>query len=312
MGLHNIGDAMLVKFICNPVFVGGKVGWSPNDTRLGGTEESIVEWSKRIAAQGHDVRVYYNGERGEWDGVKYLPYEMYEGGGVDINVKYRDFEHDAPAWYLTNEVDAALLNLDKFDGIILPSKWAFDNLGVQHHNIRIVPHGFDREKIYPEAKIPNQCLYASSPDRGLEYLIDFWPKVVKQVPDAQLIVTYGGKIDTPNTLCFGEIDDDFMSELFRTSQFWLHPCKGYELYCISGIKAQVARAIPVYYPVWALEETVTWGIRTNPRTFVDKLVAMMKDKAAQRELVNHHVNEYYPDWKDSTEILMKTIGVKTW
>lgn len=303
---------MLIKFVVNPIYSYGKEGWLPTDIRLGGTEESIVEWSRRMVAKGHEVIVYKNGEECEHLGVLYLNYDKYVGGGIDINIKHHSFKHHAPAWYLTNETDVHNLDLSGFEGVILPSKWALDNLGVQHHTIRIVPHGYDPALIYPEKKIKNQCLYASSPDRGLEKLEKFWPEVVERVPDATLIVTYGGQINTPNTMCFGDIDEVMMSELFRTSQFWLHPCTGGELYCMSGIKAQVCQIIPVYYPVMALKETVLWGVRTDDSTFVDKLVRVMTDDTNREWIVKHHTTEEYPDWDDSTDALLSTIGIKPW
>lgn len=303
---------MLIKFICNPVYVGGKEGWSPTDIRLGGTEESIVEWSQRMALKGHDVIVYKNGEECVYKGVIYENYDGYIPGGIDINIKYHEFQHFAPAWYLTNETDAGKLDLSRFEGVILPTKWALDNLEIQHRKIRIVPHGYDPELIYPDKKIKNQCLYASSPDRGLENLEKLWPEVVKRVPDATLIVTYGGKIDTPNTMCLGDIDDDMMSSLFRTSEYWLHPCIGGELYCMSGIKAQVCQTIPVYYPIMALKETVLWGVRANNETFVDKLVRIMTDDVNREWIVKHHTTEEYPDWNASTDALLSTIGIKPW
>lgn len=303
---------MTIKFVCNPVYVGGKEGWSPTDIRLGGTEESIVEWSKVLAKRGVDVIVYTNGEEVEYEGVKYCNYDKYMPGGIDINIKYSTFKHEAPAWYLTNEVDAKDLDLSRFEGVILPTKWALDNLGVVHNNIRIVPHGYDPELIYPDKKIKNQCLYASSPDRGLVNLERLWPEVVEQVPDATLIVTYGGQIDTPNTMCFGDIDEETMSELFRTSQFWLHPCTGGELYCMSGVKAQVALTVPVYYPIMALQETIRWGVRADDNTFVDKLVKVMTNDTNREWIIKHHKTEEYPTWEESTDTLLRAVNVKPW
>ena len=38
---------------------------------------------------------------------------------------------------------------------------------------------------------PKRVVYASSPDRGLVYLLKNWEKVTKEVPDAELNVFYG-------------------------------------------------------------------------------------------------------------------------
>ncbi len=295
-----------IKFLVNVV----AGGWSPRDTRLGGTEESVVEWSKQLANRGHHVEVYYNGLPDIYDGVFYIPREMYIGGdGVTVNVKSSDIPPQEPTWYLTNETDAKDKDLSAYTGIILPSKWAYDNLHIEHPNMRILSHGYDPAKIYydKEQKIENMCLYASSPDRGLVNLIDLWPQVVEQVPSAQLIVTYGGQIDTPNTICMGDIDDDTMSQLFREADIWVHPCNGGELFCISGIKAQVSGAIPVFYPVMALAETVRHGFRCDNSSFVFHLVNLMNSNKKKSDMRYKLREEHYMTWEETAIILERML-----
>ena len=302
-----------IAFICNPVYTYTEIGWSPYDPFLSGTEESVREWASELKRQGFDVTVYYNGFPIEYQGVKYKVYDDYEPHEREINVKYSEFRHadDKNVWYLTNETNIADKKdeVERFAGVIFPSKWAMDNLGYEG-NVRIVPHGFDSKKIFPDQKTKNQCLYASSPDRGFDELVKHWPKVVEKVPDAILLVTYGIEpIDLPNTMFLGKVDDDLMSQLFRTSDFWLHPCTDGELFCMSAVKAQVAQAIPVIYPTMALAETVRYGIRCDKTDFVERLVATMNDEAHQKILRYKLQVEPFSDWKDSTDKLLTAIGV---
>lgn len=302
-----------ISFIVNPV----AGGWHPDDVRLGGTEESVVEWAERIAAKGHKVRVYGNikGNSQKIRGVYYHQRDQYRGGeGTTINVKSWDVPRQEPTWYLTNEMNAGDLYLHGYDGVILPSRWALDNLDVHHNNIQVLPHGFDSKNIYPKPKIRNQCLYSSSPDRGLSELVDLWPQVIEQVPDATLVVTYNGFLDAPGVYNLGDVDQATMNDLYNTSQFWLHPCLGGELYCIAAVKAMAAQAIPVYYPTMALKETVRWGIRTNRDNFVAKLVHAMRSDDYKHNLLAHEtVQEFpYPDWDITTDKLLSIIGIKPW
>lgn len=297
---------MTISFLVNEV----RDGWSPYDTRLGGTEESVVEWSKRLKLKGQDVVVYQNGFVGEYEGVRYKPQSEYKPQGVTINVKNSLVPPQEQTWYLTNEVDAGKLDLHEFTGVILPSKWALDNLRVYHSNIQILAHGYDQTKIFPHPKMPFTCLYASSPDRGLDELRSLWPQVVEQVPEAQLFVTYGGYLDTPNTICLGDVDSETMNQLFNTTQFWIHPCTGGELYCISAIKAQAAQAIPIYYPTMALTETVRWGVRVHQDTLVRKLVNAMTDESYRREIIARLSMEEYPNWDTTTDHLLKILNIK--
>lgn len=299
-------------FICNPVFTYGKVGWSPNDDFLAGTEESIREWAWRAKQRGFDVEVYYNGQPDEHKGVHYLPYEAYIPGEVEVNVKHLDFKHADPSkvWYLTNEMDIAKKEavLVDYAGVILPSKWAMDNLHY-HGNVKIVPHGYDKDTIYPEKKIKKQCFYASSPDRGLNELLNLWPGVVKHHPDAYLVVTYAASDKAvPNTMFLGAVDEATMNMIYNTSDFWLHTCNGGELFCMAAVKAQVAQAIPVYYPVMALNETVRWGVRSTSSDFVNDLVSIMDDPVRQQQIRYKLQSEHFADWEDSLSILLNAVG----
>ena len=299
-----------IAFICNPVFTYEEEGWSPHDTFLAGTEESVREWATNIKVRGYDVTVYYNGKPTEYEGVQYKDYSDYTAHDKEVNVKYLDFQHanDKNVWYLTNETDIGDKDVSRFAGVVFPSKYALDNLGY-HGDVKIVPHGYNEKTIYPDTKTKYQCLYASSPDRGFDELERLWPQVVELEPRATLLVTYGIEPrDMPNTMFLGKVDDDLMSQLFRTSDFWLHPCIGGELFCMSAVKAQVAQAIPVIYPTMALAETVRYGIRCDKDNFVERLVAIMHDKAHQKILRYKLAVEPFSDWADSTEKLIRAIG----
>jgi len=292
-----------IAFYTNPTFTHGRVGWSPDDDILGGTEESVVEWAKRLKERGYDVTVYTNGKHGVWHGVPYKPHDDYTTPDICISVN-ATMQPDCKTWYLTNQFDIGERALGDYYGVILPSKWAFDTLGVRHENVKILPHGYDAETIFPDKKIRNQCLYASSPDRGLDTLLMVWPEVVERVPSASLIVTYGGSgPQMKNVFYTGQVSSSVMDRLFRTSDFWVHPCNGGEMFCMSGIKAQVALAIPIFFPVYALRETVRHGVRANEKTLSKLMVRIMESERYRDNFRRVLKDEHYADWEDSTDIL---------
>lgn len=298
-----------VRFLVNFIGTYGSNGWSPNSTFLGGTEESVVEWAKEIHKRGHEVTVYHNGEHGNFDGVEYVDRMQYKGGdGKTINVKSSEVAPQEPTWYLTNETDANRLNLNPYEAVILPSKWAADNLKIRHRRIAILPHGYDSKEIYAGDKIRKQCLYASSPDRGLELALEAWPQVRKQHPDATLIVTYGYEDSEEGVLAMGEVDTSTMNELFRTSDIWVHPCTGGELFGMTGIKAQVAECVPLYFPTMALEETVRFGVRSSPESLVDDWVRLLGNENKKKLIRQRLKNQEYPDWQKTTDMLLDIIG----
>lgn len=288
--------------------IAGKVlhGWEPTDKRLGGTEDAVVQWSKRLKERGHEVKVYRNGRGEEHEGY-YERDTYYPDADATINVNSSDIPAMGPTIYITNETNASTLDLSSYDAVVWPTEFALDTIPVNNPNKFIIPYGYDETKIYPEKKIKNQCLYASSPDRGLDVLERIWPRVVERFPDAQLIVTYGGKIDGPNVTC-GEFTEEEMNQLYRTSDIWVHPCNGGELFCITGIKAQVAEMIPVYFPTMALGETVKEGYPCMDEIdMYRKLCELMgneRKKGKIRQLLRTH---YYDTWDDSTEAIEEVL-----
>lgn len=301
---------MTIRFLVNNIFQ----GWLPDDTRLGGTEESIVEWAN-ILSHNHKVQVFSNflsDDPFEYRGAMYYPRNQYleqvgKKQGVTINVKSYDIEPVEPSVYLTNETDADRHDLSGFKYVIWPSQWAVDNIPVNTET-RIVPHGFNPDDIYPSIKIPKQCLYASSPDRGLATLEQIWPSVVQQHPDAHLIVTYGGSIDAPNTTCVGQVSSSTMNRLFQTSDIWLHPCNGGEVFGMTAVKAQAAAAIPVYFPTMALQETVQVGEScTDARDMFIKLTNLLDNEDRKKELRKQLYGLQLPNWDVSTALLEQVI-----
>lgn len=275
-------------------------GWEPTDTRLGGTEESVVRWAGELNKRGHEAHVYRNG-RGKRHPKNYHERWEYEGGGdICINIKSSDIPPKEPTLYLTNETDADKLDLSAYLGVIWPSQWAVDNIPVNNKTY-ILPHGYDPKRIYPERKIRKQCLYASSPDRGLDELLKAWKDVYKAHPDATLIVTYGAPHRYIEGVFFtGEIDEEMMDELYRTSEYWCHPCTGGELFGITGVKAQAAGCWPVIVPTMALAETVKFGTFSNHTNYAQDLIEALHEVPKVPQI--HFVN-----WTESTDILLEII-----
>lgn len=298
---------MKISFICNPVYING--GWSPWDTRLGGSEECIVQWSRRLA-KDHEVSVFHNGKHGEYEGVQYKDHSDYEPGDITVNVNYPQFKPQGRTIYWSTLTDNP--DLTQFDAVAGLSKYALEHTNLHHENLYILPCGFDKEEMYPEIKIYKQCLYASSPDRGLSTLLDVWPQVYETHPDALLLVTYGAEPqDIPGVMFMGDVPEDVMNELFRTSDIWCHPCNGGELYCVSGIKAQEAGAIPVIIPTMALAETVVRGFKvTEAKDYAQSLIEVLNMSEIQRDGIRLDVKSHSPGvtWEESTNKLLEIIN----
>ena len=289
---------MNISILTNPV----AGGWSPWDTRLGGSEESYVEWAVHLAKRGHNVTVYHNGKHGNYSGVDFCDRSDYKPGGVTLNCNYPTAPVVGPTIYFNNLVDASAYNFEAFQEVVHPSNYAREHVGITHPRQTIVPHGYDSTTIYynPEEKVPHTVLYASSPDRGLSELEKVWPQVVEKVPDAQLLVTYDGHILGPNVIHLGSVNMADMADLFVSSDIWCHPALGGELFGMSGVKAQVAGCWPVYYPTMALTETVKYGTTTNPSDLAGDLVTALQGHPEMPKL-------HFADWDESTDLLEKVL-----
>lgn len=301
---------MTISFLVNEIHG----GWEPTDTRLGGTEESVVRWAEELARRGHDVKVFYNGHTNQLIEfveplVNYYNRDLYQNhakADICINVKSSEVDPKEPTLYLTNETDATQKDLSKYAGVIWPSEWALENILVNNPRRFVVPHGYDPSDIYPGNKIPKQCLYASSPDRGLMTLLQAWPAVYEAHPDATLKVTYGApEFECPGVEFLGEVDEAMMNNLYRRSDIWCHPANGGELYGITGVKAQAAGCIPVVIPTMALSETVRHGYFASEQTYAETLIRALSEPEKHVEMREAMEDEDYPTWEDSTSRLLE-------
>jgi len=126
-----------------------------------------------------------------------------------------------------------------------------------------------------------RIIYTSSYDRGLLHLLEMWPDIRKEVPDAELHVFYGWQLfeqfykDNPASMKWKEKMDNLMKQEGITdhgrvpqpelkkeiekSGIWAYPTHFGEINCISAIKAQAYGCEPVVVAYAALQETVQFG-----------------------------------------------------
>lgn len=304
---------MTISFLVNEI----TGGWEPTDDRLGGTEESIVRWAEQLSKRGNEVRVYWNGRTSQLiEFTEPLVNYYYRGlytkhpkADICINIKSSEVKPKEPTLYLTNETNASQLDLSAYDGVIWPSQWAVDNIPVNNPKTFILPHGYDPTHIFPDKKVAKQCFYASSPDRGLDTLLEAWQKVFVVHPDATLLLTYGGQSNLPGVINLGEADEITMDEIYNSSDIWCHPCSGGELYCMTGKKAQAAGCIPVIIPTMALAETVERGFKTDKEHYADTLIEVLDMKMEARDAIRTDIIKHAnaSTWEQSTDKLLQII-----
>lgn len=331
-------------------FIGdGVEQWNPQSvkkTGIGGSEMMAIHQARNLAALGHRVRVYNScGKNGEgiYDGVEYHQTDKYQDLQCDVLVVSRRADmladkynitaklkllwvHDVFAIAATNEL---LLKADK---ILALSEWHKQNL-VNFHNVHpdhviVTRNGIDLtrfEKHLPRNKF--KCINSSSPDRSWPILLEVWPKIKEQVPEAELHLYYGFKnwefmaqhdkpqMDLINYLknkiaemaplgvvYHDRISQQQLSEEFLSAGCWIHPTWFTETSCITAMEAQAAGLFITTSSIAALNETVAsrgtlidgdWTSQPYKDQFVKSVVKSMKqsheaDRLNMQQYAKYH------------------------
>lgn len=135
-------------------------------------------------------------------------------------------------------------------------------------------------------KKKNSVGYFSAYYRGLECLLDMWPKIRERVPDATLDVYYGWEswlalqgpddfyermekqfkvLSSQGVTVHGRVSHDELARAMRSTQVWAYPTEFTEIHCITALKAQEAGCYPVVTDVGALAETVQSGVKIHTK-----------------------------------------------
>lgn len=333
-------------------FIGNGVEtWTPKSvekTGIGGSELMAIEMSKRLAAAGHKVRVYAGcGPSGEgiYDGVEYRTTDKFQDLKCDVLVVSRRADylgdqyniqaklkllwvHDVYAAAATNEL------LLKADRIIALSEWHKNNL-INAHNLHsnhiiVSKNGIDLS-LFENKNIKRnklKCINASSPDRSWPILLNLWPRIKEQVPQAELHLYYGFKnwkysaqfdqlqMDLINRLeaqikhmaplgvvYHDRINQEELANEFLSAGALLHPTWFTETFGITFANAQAAGVRIVSSSIAALNEIVAkrgtlidgvWTDAEYQNKFVAAAVqALLSDDNSDRENLKQYAKDHF-------------------
>lgn len=290
--------------------------WGPDtlEKGMGGSEEAIVYLSRELAKQGWAVTVY-NGREAilEDEGVTYIPHEQFNPQDTfDVLVAWR-----FPSFHKLLNTKARVRAVDMhdmmyghqditpedlacIDKVFLKSEFQFKESGLPREKCAIISNGivldqFEETLVHGEngeleygkpEREPYKVIYGSSADRGLNHLLDMWPEIKKEVPEAELYWAYGwdsyDKMHSKNPQqmkwkwemvrkmadvgcnVLGRLSHEDLALEFQSSSVWAYPTAFPEINCITAIKAGKAGCIPVTTGYAALQETVLeeqkdWG-----------------------------------------------------
>ena len=156
-----------------------------------------------------------------------------------------------------------------------------DKLYVINNGIKLDLFNFNNNKV------SNRFMYSSCVERGLDKLLDLWPQILVNLPDAELFIcTYNNfprnneetkLLDTMNKLknikIMGKLDKSKLYELMSTTEYWLYPTNFNETSCITSMEMLMSEVICLYYPLAGLTDTLgDYGIKISQGNEIDTLL----------------------------------------
>lgn len=293
---------------------------------LGGSEAVLVILTRELAARGHDVTVYNCCYRpGRYDGVAWRPlHELPAAPWPDLRVavRYEESVSDAPAgrelfWMLDNRPEGAVSFEGRpcfREGSVVVASRAMATVA-KRGGLRSVPTHIPHPVetwLYPAADTAPRaptCLYASIAERGLDVLLEIWPRVRAAVPSAKLCVTSGFELwgftksesaalsqpifdiarQTDGVQLLGVLDRDQLRRMQAQSALLVYPCRDEEMFCLSVAEAAAAGTPTVTGDSHALAERVGDGDtgfliegcideQKTKDQFVDQTVKLLTDR----------------------------------
>lgn len=294
--------------------------WGPQslESGIGGSEEAVIRLSRAFSRRGHTVTVYGSGTVGRdvgfWGEVRYEPISAYAPSDILISWRHpevflgqvRPLEAGWKAVWLHDSVAKDLVaaaepyvdliwcisdyHATLYEGI--PKLYRGRN-GIDPHDMP------GREEAGPKA------VYVSSPFRGLDTLLELWPKIKAKVPDAEVHAYYGWQsaaahlavpegaafkarieelCQQPGVVWHGRVGQPELYREMASARAWLYPTRWREEHCISAYLAQALGAWPVVYPLGALPQSVVFGSKVEgPETFVAAAAEALTSRGLEKE-----------------------------
>lgn len=328
--------------------------WDPHTAAvrgIGGSETAVIELGKRLAALGCRVRVYCRVETaGLYDGVEYRSMgESAAAAGCDVLIAWRNATllETTPAkvkWLWLHDTEAigpSSWNLSLADRILVLSQWHAEHVAKLYpehaKKITVTRNGIDLARFGQAVeREEHRAIWSSSPDRGLDEMLDMWPDIRAQVPDAELHVFYGfegldkdskahylARLEaTEGVVVRGRVDQKTLASEMLAAGAWLYPSWAYghafcETSCITAMEAQAAGLHIVASEHGALRETahcavIVPGEATSPEyreAFIEASVQALRGDGHpwQRAVAQAHAADAF-GWDDVATTWRRMLG----
>lgn len=273
-----------------------RITFGPGDYEvrgLGGSETALHLLTRQLARRGHDVEVFNavwdpgNHEGVHWRGAWELPNA--EAPDVAVAVRFDEAIRDIEAkhhlfWMLDDRTDGPRAFAEQHPGapIVLASNAMHARVSAASVKAPItqIPLPIETDRYQRDLPRERACLYSSMPNRGLDALLSFWPRIREQVPDAELWITSGWRLwgytrseasdrwhrtigdphDLPDGVRLLTHSDSLpkgdLIDVQQRAWLSLYPCRFPEMFCYSAAESATAATPVITSDLEALAERV--------------------------------------------------------
>ena len=187
---------------------------------------------------------------------------------------------------------------DKITGCICQTEW--------HKNIFLTQYPMLKDKIYiinngikisnvglDIKKTPNRFVYSSCTERGLRRLLELWPTIIKNLPDAKLFISSYNNFpkneeetklleiieNNEGITHLGKLNKTQLYELMKSCEYWLYTSYWQETSCITAMEMLMSETICLYYPIAGLVDTLgDYGVKISEGNEIETLLSLTNER----------------------------------
>lgn len=267
---------------------------------LGGSEIAVSHIAHQLALFGHQVYVSGSVKAERYGTVTWLPTrDLHRGYSDQFDViiavnyihaalEFKDWHAkkvfwahntDYHEWYKGQLLEDSEQYLDWFDYFVCLTEWHrnmwCNTYNIPSEKVQIIGNGIEPASFIGKPnKKKNSFIWSSAPERGLEELLNYWPNIKYNIPEATLDIytpsyalsqleSMSDKIELlrdHGVVLHGNVSQQDLHRAMLKAEFWPYLTQYEETYCITALEMQYAGVLPVVSNTAALAETVYSGI----------------------------------------------------
>ena len=327
--------------------------WDPkklNDKRISGSEIMAINLAKEFLKFDYRVIVFGSFENnkkninyeGVNEGVEYIDYKYFSEFALKYVIDYLIVSRQTDNLCYYNNIKNVYLwvhdvlplmkgqskcfqtHKEKFKKLIAVTKWQKNkivtDLEIPDELIYVSRNAINPSRFQKNIeKVPFRFIYSSCILRGLDNLINIFPKIKEKYPQSTLHLFIREEEVDPDTMekinnmdyviINKRVTQEQLSIEFLKSDIFLYPTNFKETYCITAVEAMAAKCLVVTVDYCGLGEivkskgiTVPYPIKDN----IDELVRKLFFVLERPHLKTHFIESAY-DWaiKQNYEELAK-------